>query len=61
MHSTQHITLSDEDIFPERQHKRPSTFTPRITVKAIVSNDKGQIGLVTNNTHKLLLLPGGGA
>jgi ADP-ribose pyrophosphatase YjhB (NUDIX family) len=55
------VTLSDEDIFPEPQYKKPSTFTPRTTVKAIVRNDKGQIGLVTNDTHKLFLLPGGGA
>lgn len=53
--------LEDKDIFPTPQYVRPPTFTIRNTVKAIVLNTEGKVGLVTNDVHTLCLLPGGGA
>ena len=60
MSDTQRI-IEDFDVFPLLQFNRPPTFTVRNTVKAIVLNAEGKIGLVTNDVHKLYLFPGGGA
>lgn len=54
-------TLSDTDIFAQPQFEKPNMFEKRATVKAIVKNNEGKFGLVTNLVHGIYLLPGGGA
>lgn len=54
------IILSS-DVFPKSEIEKPSKYTERQTVKAIVLNTKNEIALVTNSVHNLYSLPGGGA
>ncbi|MBU1557819.1 NUDIX domain-containing protein [Patescibacteria group bacterium] len=54
-------TLKDKDIFKEPGFETPESFEKRVTVKAIVQNDEGKFGFVTNPVHNFFLLAGGGA
>lgn len=54
-------TLHDKDIFPRPMYSAPVHYEKRVTVKAIVKNEKGQYGFVTNTAHGFYLLAGGGA
>ncbi len=53
--------LKDEDIFENPEFETPENFEKRITVKAIVKNNEGKFGFVTNPVHNFFLLAGGGA
>lgn len=55
------FTLSDEDIFSVPEFPAPDEYEKRTTVKAVVVNDEGKYGFVTNAVHGFVLLPGGGA
>lgn len=54
-------TLRDKDVFSQKVHNTPKHYGKRVTVKAIVRNEKGQFGFVTNPVHRFYLLAGGGA
>jgi len=54
-------TITDEDIFEISEFKKPDVFEKRTTVKAVVVNDEGKFGFVTNPIHGFYLLAGGGA
>lgn len=54
-------TLRDKDIFAEPKFEAPLEYQKRVTVKAIVRNEKGEFAFVTNPIHKFYLLAGGGA
>ncbi|KKT61320.1 MAG: hypothetical protein UW55_C0033G0001 [Candidatus Giovannonibacteria bacterium GW2011_GWA2_44_26] len=53
--------IQSSDVFPKSKLEKPSKYTERETVKAIVKNNKNEIALVTNSVHNLYSLPGGGA
>lgn len=53
-------TISDKDIFPNKETAQITEWTLRKTVKIIIQNDVGKIALVTNPIHNCFLLPGGG-
>lgn len=53
--------ITDAMVFPNHDYKKPEKYQYRVTVKAIVENDNGDIALITNPVHGLFLLPGGGA
>jgi ADP-ribose pyrophosphatase YjhB (NUDIX family) len=53
-------TISDKDVFPDKEVKPVSEWALRKTVKIIIQNDDGKIALVTNPVHNFFLLPGGG-
>ena len=55
------FTLRDQDIFKNPEFSTPTSFEKRITVKAVVINEEGRYGFITNPVHKFVLLPGGGA
>jgi len=54
-------TLKDKDIFKNPEFNIPDNFEKRITVKAVIINDEGKFGFVTNPVHNFFLLAGGGA
>lgn len=54
-------TITDEDIFESPEFEKPDIFEKRTTVKAVVVNDEGKFGFVTNPVHGFYLLAGGGA
>ncbi len=54
-------TITDEDIFKNPEFKKPKFFEKRTTVKAVVLNDGGEFGFVTNPIHNFCLLAGGGS
>lgn len=54
-------TLRDKDIFSNSEFSTPNNYGKRVTVKAIVKDEKGRFAFVTNQVHKLCLLAGGGA
>ena len=54
-------TITDEDIFESPEFEKPNAFKKRTTVKAVVVNDEGKFGFVTNPIHGFYLLAGGGA
>ena len=54
-------TITDHTIFSNPEFKDHGEYTKRTTVKVIVRNEKGYVGLITNDIHKLYTLPGGGA
>jgi len=54
-------TLHDKDIFPQPTHITPDHYEKRVTVKALVKNEGGEFGFITNPIHKCYLLAGGGA
>ena len=53
-------SISDKDIFPNKETSPITEWTLRKTVKIIIQNSEGKIALVTNPIHKCFLLPGGG-
>ncbi len=53
-------TLTDKDIFPNKEVVEVTDWVPRKTVKIIIKNSAGNIALVTNPIHNCFLLPGGG-
>jgi len=53
-------TISDKNIFPNKETAQITEWTLRKTVKIIIRNNEGKIALVTNPIHKCFLLPGGG-
>jgi len=53
--------VTDKDIFSQPEFIQPKKYQKRITVKAVVINDKGKFGFVTNKIHNFILLAGGGA
>lgn len=53
-------TISDKDIFPNKETSLVSEWVLRKTVKIIIKNVEGKIALVTNPVHNCFLLPGGG-
>ena len=53
--------IQSSGVFPKTKFKKPKKYKNRETVKAIVTNQRGEVALVTNNKHKMYLLPGGGA
>jgi len=55
------ITITDKEVFLKPAFEKPPVFEKRATVKAIVTNEKEEIALVTNDVHGIYLLPGGGA
>ncbi len=55
------LTLTDKDVFKEPEFAVPDAYIKRPTVKAVVVNDKGEYGFVTNPIHGFYLLAGGGA
>ena len=54
-------SIQDKDIFVTPEFVAPLSYEKRVTVKAIVRNEKGQFAFVTNPIHKFYLLAGGGA
>jgi len=54
-------TITDENIFENPEFEKPDIFEKRTTVKAVVINDEGKFGFVTNPVHGFYLLAGGGA
>ncbi len=54
-------TITDEDIFESPEFEKPEVFEKRTTVKAVVVNNEGKFGFVTNPAHGFYLLAGGGA
>jgi len=54
------ISLTDKDIFPNKEIAPVSEWAPRKTVKIIIQNEEGKIAMVTNPIHNFFLLPGGG-
>ena len=54
-------TIADKDIFESPEFEKPDVFKKRTTVKAVVLNNKGRFGFVTNPVHGFCLLAGGGA
>jgi len=54
-------TLHDKDIFSQSAHEAPIRYEKRVTVKAVVRNERGQFCFVTNPIHGYYLLAGGGA
>jgi len=54
-------TITDKDIFKNPEFEKPNIFEIRTTVKAVVVNDEGRFGFVTNPVHGFYLLAGGGA
>jgi len=53
-------TISDKDIFPNKETVQVTEWALRKTVKIIIKNKENKIALVTNPVHKYFLLPGGG-
>ena len=53
-------TISDKDVFPNKETTQITEWTLRKTVKIIIQNSEGKIALITNPVHKCFLLPGGG-
>ncbi len=53
--------IRDEDIFSKPEFENAEKYSERVTVKAIVKNDKNQFAFVTNPIHNFVLLAGGGA
>jgi len=54
-------TIRDEDIFENPEFENPDIFEKRTKAKAVVVNDEGKFGFVTNSVHGFYLLAGGGA
>ena len=54
------VTISDKDIFPNKEISPLTEWVLRKTVKIIIQNNEGKIALVTNPVHNCFLLPGGG-
>jgi ADP-ribose pyrophosphatase YjhB (NUDIX family) len=54
-------TLRDKDIFPFRENQPRESYEKRVTVKAIVTNDKGELCFIANAVHGFYFLAGGGA
>ncbi len=54
------ISLTDKDIFPNKEISQASDWSERKTVKIIIQNKDGKIAMVTNPIHNFFLLPGGG-
>jgi ADP-ribose pyrophosphatase YjhB (NUDIX family) len=54
-------TITDKDIFESPEFEKPDIFEKRTTVKAVVVNNEGKFGFVTNPVHGFYLLTGGGA
>lgn len=54
------ISLTDKDIFPNKEIASVSDWSPRKTVKIIIQNKEDKIAMVTNPIHNFFLLPGGG-
>ncbi len=54
-------TIKDEDIFEHPEFEKPAVFEKRTTVKAVVIDNEGKFGFVTNPVHGFYLLAGGGA
>lgn len=53
-------TLSDSDIFPQKNTAPVTEWKERKTVKILLANDQGELAFVTNPVHGFYLLPGGG-
>lgn len=53
-------TISDKNIFPNKEIRGITEWILRKTVKIIIQNNDSKIALVTNPIHKCFLLPGGG-
>lgn len=53
--------ITDKDVFKSPKFKIPNIFQKRTTVKAVVINNEGKFGFVTNSLHGFYLLAGGGA
>jgi len=53
-------TISDKDIFPNKNTNQVTKWNLRKTVKVIIKSNEGKIALVTNPIHNCFLLPGGG-
>ncbi len=53
--------IKDNDVFLKPEFKDPLEYKKRITVKAIVKNNKNEFAFVTNSIHNFILLAGGGA
>ncbi len=54
------LSLTDKDIFPNKEIITVSEWSLRKTVKIIIQNKEGKIAMVTNPVHNFFLLPGGG-
>ncbi len=54
------ITLSDFDIFPQKDITPVTEWKERKTVKIVLKNDQDKLAFVTNPIHGFYLLPGGG-
>lgn len=53
--------FKEKDVFPDRgRDGKNVTFKDRLTVKAIVFDDKDKVALVGNKINSFYLLPGGG-
>jgi hypothetical protein len=48
-------TISDEDIFENLEFEKTEIFEKRTTVKAVVINDDGKFGFITNPVHRFYL------
>ena len=55
------FTLRDQDVFIRPEFSSSEKYEKRVTVKAVVINNKGKYGFVTNPIHGFVLLAGGGA
>lgn len=54
------ISLTDKNIFPNKEISPVSEWNLRRTVKIIIQKKEGKIAMVTNPIHNFFLLPGGG-
>lgn len=55
------FTLQDQDVFIHPEFSVGEGYQKRVTVKAVVVNNEGKYGFVTNPIHGFILLAGGGA
>lgn len=53
------FTIHEKDVYPDKKTE-PVEYEDRLTVKAIVIDSEGKIGLVGNTQNSFLQLPGGG-
>ncbi len=53
-------TLSDQDIFPQKEIIPVTEWKERQTVKILLKNHNNELAFVTNPIHGFYLLPGGG-
>lgn len=54
------LTLRDKDVFPQAPEVTGVIWKDRLTGKAVILNNTGEIALIGNKVNDLFMLPGGG-